>query len=209
MGPPRPVRSLPRCTGGRGSPGVVGLPLDARSRYEEGRLVGIDYTHPAIAALPEDQLPSRSPATGRRRRLRCATSALRRGPPGSTRRARSPWPRSSGSFLAVTPASPLTVPKGPGAACQRCHDAIEAGDWNSVTYCALCRYRASLRPIMEPGCVPCGARSSNTEPTHRRPGRPAGSDTRSSTVPAHLQGQPWGADRTIDALHKRLQDRLP
>ncbi len=42
---------------------MVGLPLDARSRYEEGRLVGIDYTHPAIA-LPEDHLPEPTSGDG-------------------------------------------------------------------------------------------------------------------------------------------------
>ncbi len=124
-------------------------PLDARARYEDGRLVGVDYLHPTIA-LPEDHLPqpisSGGPASAVTVCDFCAA-------PGAT------WQYPARSFpMAIQLAGPdgdsgITTHRSQGAwgACQRCHDAIEAGDWNAVTYRALRHYRASLRPHMEPG----------------------------------------------------------
>jgi hypothetical protein len=124
-------------------------PLDELKRYEGGRLVGIDYLHPAVA-LPEDHAPEPIPARGPASAVTacdfCAT-------PGAT------WEYPARSFdtaevvrLLAQGETDLTIHRSKGAwgACNRCHDAIEAGDWNKLMYRALRRHRASLRPSIEP-----------------------------------------------------------
>ncbi len=124
-------------------------PLDAGSRYEGGRLVGINYMHSAIA-LPEDHLPEPIPDDGPASAVTvCDFCAA----PGAT----WDYPARSFAMAQVERLPPSGDPdttthrsQGAWGACQRCHDAIEAGDWNAVTYRALRHYRASLRTSMEP-----------------------------------------------------------
>ncbi len=133
-------------------------PLDAGSRYEGGRLVGINYMHSAIA-LPEDHLPEPIPDDGPASAVTvCDFCAA----PGAT------WD----SHPAVTPTPPRTVPKGPGAhaSAATMPSRLATGTRSPTGRCATTAPRCG--PAWNLRCVPCGARSSATEPTRRGHARP-------------------------------------
>ncbi len=137
--PPPPPMLCARCR----------RPLDGRRRYMGDRLVGVDYTHPAIE-FPEDHVPEPIPGEGP---VSAVTVCDFCTAPGTT------WEYPAVSFDVAEVERPLPgggtdaiTHRSDGAwgACDRCHDAIEASDWNSITYWALRHHRASLRPIIEP-----------------------------------------------------------
>jgi hypothetical protein len=128
-------------------------PLDWQPYYEGGQRVGFAYSHPAIA-LPEDHAPEPIPEEGP---VSAVTACDFCAAPGPS------WeyparPFTTTDVLQVTPGGELdavfssVIYRSDDAwgACERCHDDIEAGRWNRVTYRALRRHRASLRAELEP-----------------------------------------------------------
>ena len=137
--PPPPPMLCARCR----------RPLDGRRRYVGDRLVGVDYAHPAIV-LPEDHAPEPIPNAGP---LSAVTVCDFCAAPGAT------WKYPARSFdiaeverLLPGGGTDTTTRRSDGAwgACDRCHDAIEAGDWDSIMDRAMRHHRASLRPTIEP-----------------------------------------------------------